>query len=137
METTTETIKPVTTTKTTEVTTIPSSCNDVKPVKQCKKLASKIENLKAKLENKCKKSLKQWFKQLSEKEVCDDKKMLRASESGTNLDKRMDSCVDTWPKQKCKKSLKKLNKQFNNLAKKCAKTAKELKKNLLMTDVDC
>ena len=123
-ENTTVTMEPVTTMTPTEITTIQSNCTDVKPSKKCKRWSDKIAKDVGNppgvwIGNKCKKSLKKWLNKLSEKEICDDAKIMNSDEKiGDNEDDGMDptddmqSCKDTWPKRKCKRIFKKLNKRF-------------------------
>ena len=142
METTTEIMDPDTTMIPTEATTIPDNCTDIKPPQKCQRWADKIgKGVGGWFWEKCKKSLKKFLEKLSEKEVCNDDEM-GLDESRIVIDDgsgmaRMNSCEDVFSKRKCKRSLRKLNKRLNNLAKKCSKTAGELKKNILMEEVGC
>ena len=141
-ETTTETMDPNTTMMPTEATTIPDNCTDTKPTQKCQRWADKIrKRIGGWFWEKCKESLKKFLEKLSEKEVCNDDEMgpigIRAViDDGSGM-AEMDSCEDVFPKRKCRRSVRKLNKRFNNLAKKCSKTAGELKKSLLMEEVGC
>ena len=141
-ETTRETLNPDKTMIPTDMTTLPDNCTDLKPLQKCQRWADKIgKGVGGWFWEKCKKSLKKFLEKLSQKEVCNDDEMGQIEsriivDDGSGM-ARMDSCEDEFPKRKCKRSLRKLNKRFNNLAKKCSKTAGELKKSLLMEEVGC
>jgi len=128
-----------------EVTTTPSNCTDMKPQQKCKGWADKVSSrvLDVWSKDKCKMSLKKWLNKLSEVETCNDVNTrsldaeLGSSDNNELVPKNTtESCKDTWPKRKCKRSIKKINKRFNKLAKKCSKTAEELKKSFLLLQDD-
>ena len=133
---------PDTTMETTRPTTTPNNCTDIKSPKRCKRWATRIESLHERFEENCKKSLMKWVEKLSEKEVCYNNDMMpmentQSSTEMEDLDDGMEPCMDTFPKRKCRRILKRLNRRFNKLAKKCSMTAEMLKKNLMTKKVEC
>ena len=137
-----ETMDPGTTMETTRPTTIQNNCTDMKSPKKCKRWATRIENLHERFKENCKKSLIKWIEKLSEKEVCysNDMMPMENTQSTTqmdDLDDGMEPCMDTYPKRKCRRILKRLNRRFNKLARKCSMTAGILKKNLMAKKVEC
>ena len=140
---TAETMGPGTTMDTTLPATIPNNCTDMKSPEKCNRWAARIEILHEKFEENCEKSLMKWIEKLSEKEVCYSNEMMpmENTQSSTQMedpnDDGMYPCMNTYPKRKCRRILKKLNRRFNKLAKKCSRTAGILKKNLMAKKVEC
>ena len=135
-------MEPVTTMYPTVASTTSSNCIDKWAPKRCRRLATKIQTFQNdKFKNNCKSFFEKWIEHLSEKEVCNDEympmEMSNSTLSTNNPISTMEPCIDSWPKRKCRRTGRRLNKRFNKLMKKCSMTAQKLKANLTLDPIQC